>query len=535
MIAEIVPQARTPRTMTVFDYHIPDGMMLRIGDCVRVPFRTSHVVGLVWNIKEHSESKKLRAVHSLLPVSAWHSKSRCEWLEWFARWYAISLPHAFKTLQHPFPRRVQAIQKHQNDTQQLALDITAHTPPHLVQAQRYTTILQWYKETLRHSKGHTLILCGEHAEAQLVSAYIGKKAEYLIHATPKQLTDLEITLTQTTHGRIIVGTKQLVHMNPNLFSTIILDKEENSSHKQRDLNPRFHVRRALLQAALFARTHNEYFPRLVFTSIAPSIESAYAIEKKQMTSETLHEADAKEPNVQVISMEEEKYSGNYSWFAAEVQKRIQHSKKTLVFLNRTGEYSYNVCQECSAIVEPQSLSCSHCHNNRFKMVRKGITQLEKEARQIFVDKKIARIDRTTDNTQIQVALSTADIIFATEKILHVTTLSIFEYCVILSVDHVLSYPHYSAHERTYQLLRTFFSSGVRCDLQTHSPHHSVITYAASNDYAHFAQEELRIRNMLNAPPYGYRARIINTKTKVARVVTEPPRDLRIEEVLDPEY
>lgn len=539
MIAQVVPHARTLRTLTVFDYEIPPGMAVHVGDCVMVPFRNKILLGVVMNITEHSSAKSVRPIHSATSLDAWRSYARRSWLTWFSQWYAISLPHAFKTLQHSLPKRLAPQTMDAHASIQLSLATQNSYIPHITQAQRYRTIIEWYIHIAKTLEHHTLLICPEHTDVQTLAHALSPYTTIQTvseHATAKQLSDIEQLLNPSARPLIVIGTKKVVSMNLLAFGTIIIDQEESTTHKQRELNPRYHVRRILLNAQEQARVFQEFFPRIVLTSIAPSIDAYHAFSQHMMTREVLPEADHKESAVRVISMHEEKQKGNYSWFSEEVIERAHVSHKTLFFLNRTGEYSYQLCSNCSTILVLSARSCTTCGNVDIRTVRKGIAQLEKECALLFPNKKIERIDRTTDEKKIAEKIMSAEIIFATEKIFHVTSLDIFDYCAILSIDHLLSYPHYRSHERAYQLLRRFFSTAQACDLQTHSPNHLVIQCATQNTYDTFADQELAMRKMVSAPPYGYRARIINTVTRESRVISQQPQHpLKPEEMLDPEY
>ncbi len=60
MPASIIPALRTPRGVDVFDYDIPDGMTVRAGDLVWIPFRTRRIVGLVRAVNSTAATEKPR-------------------------------------------------------------------------------------------------------------------------------------------------------------------------------------------------------------------------------------------------------------------------------------------------------------------------------------------------------------------------------------------------------------------------------------------------------------------------------------------
>lgn len=539
MIAEVVIHARTPRATQGFDYRVPETLPVHIGDIVSIPFRSSTVYGMVIDMRPTTPHTRIRDIIAVYPDTRWRSLAAREWLRWFADWHAISLSHAFKTLQYTLPKRIKTVAAINQSSTQLALNLPALSHPRSIRAQRYATLLDWYIQHQRKTRGHTLcIVPHAHAAKRITDALRDTSITLSIDSrtSGNQLRTLEQRLAGEETPLCIIGTKKALTLNPLLFSSLILDQEESPLHKQRDANPRFHLRRILLERAHKAILHEEAFPQLFLTSIAPSSEVAKAVKDGTVSEQVLPEPHERESHVRIISMDEEKRSGNYTWFAQEVVETIHHSTKTLLFLNRTGRYSYTVCTTCRYVAELHTLRCPQCGDTRFHMVRKGIQQLEREVKDLFPTKTVISIDSTTEEGSIPTNIDSADIVLSTEKILYSTDLSSFTYCVILSVDHLLCYPHYRAHERTYQLLRSFFSVGIPCALQTHSPNHPIIQAAAKHDYAQYMTNELHLRSLTHTPPYGYRARALHTRTKEwSSLYTRPPQALSDDYVLDPEY
>ncbi len=58
MFAKIYPILRLPRRFSVFDYAIPDGTSVSIGDSVQIPFRHRTVLGVVKSISNSSSEKR---------------------------------------------------------------------------------------------------------------------------------------------------------------------------------------------------------------------------------------------------------------------------------------------------------------------------------------------------------------------------------------------------------------------------------------------------------------------------------------------
>ncbi len=58
MYANVIPILRLPRRFTVFDYAIPDGTSVSVGDVIQIPFRNRTVLGVVKSISNSSDEKR---------------------------------------------------------------------------------------------------------------------------------------------------------------------------------------------------------------------------------------------------------------------------------------------------------------------------------------------------------------------------------------------------------------------------------------------------------------------------------------------
>ena len=79
--------------------------------------------------------------------------------------------------------------------------------------------------------------------------------------------------------------------------------------------------------------------------------------------------------------------------------------------------------------------------------------------------------------------------------------------VILSVDSMLYTEGYNATERAFQLLLQASGRSGRGEekgkvlLQTYNPEHYVVQYAKNHDYKGFYEYEIRMRRLLDYPPF----------------------------------
>jgi len=540
MIAHVVPYTRTIRGKEYFDYRIPEDLSVKVGDIVEVMFRSKKLFGLVWAVQETSEAKRLKDVVAVYPYVEWQDPHRRALLQWFAQYYAISLPTAFKTMQFPLlrrPRKSIALAPLSHDRQtegekflKKSSQLWGQIIPgktHLVRFDRREDCLRLYSECIAQIRGHLLIIVPEQAEAATLPMAIGV-GQRVVHTVTSQTSPsqwhavIQALRSSSTEPIICIGTKRSVFLPLHLFDVVIVDSEESRSHKQYELNPRYHVRTVVEWLAQQKALDEQ--PTVIFTSQSPSIDCfVHAQERGYVQRELSPRIQQERTPALVVDMANERTNRNYSWFSEPLVEAVRTSKKSLLFLNRVGFYGSALCKDCNTLLPSTATTCRKCRGNHIQYMRKGTAQLERELRLLFPDKHILRVDRDQQlETISDIEIRKADIIIGTEKIFGVLPLSSFDCIGVLSVDHLLVYPHFRSHERVYQLLVRLCSADVPVVIQTSAPHHPVIRAAVQHNYTAFAEQEIAIRRLLHLPPFGERIVVLNTVTGQSRQVNAVP-------------
>lgn len=496
MIAHVVPYRRTPRGTEYFDYAIPDGLTLERGDTVWIPLRKQTIAGLVVRTVDGS-ADGLKPIGGLTEQQYWQSNGRVDLLEWFAAHYGVSLPTAWKTMQFPLLKRPRAAE----------LPRTAHgkSPEHtavkssaILLTNRSGDELAQYARFASH--GRTLIIAPErervhHIASRLTHPHIVAFDE---DPSPSAYAALAQHIAGNEH-LVVVGTKKMLFLEAP-WDRVVVDQEHAKSHKQYDSNPRYHVPTVAQRLSCPA----------IFSSPAPSVARAHA------GLETLDKRSQWNPErIELINMNEEYDKGNATWFSERLVELVGASSRAFLFLNRTGEYTVAVCMDCDELLQATASMCGNCRSNNIVKRGRGVASLEGELRERFPDRRVVRVDRTVEVTTQE--LNAAQIIIGTEKVFRVLDLATLDSIGVLSVDHLLLYPHFQANERVWQLLSEMAIAGPPVLIQTHSPQHGVLQALKKNDVEGFWKSELSARKMLSLPPFEAHIRLIDPRTGQARV------------------
>jgi len=156
-----------------------------------------------------------------------------------------------------------------------------------------------------------------------------------------------------------------------------------------------------------------------------------------------------------------------------------------------------------------------CSNNDIVFRSIGTKSLVAELEHIFPHAKIARFDSDNkkheglEHMYTDLLDGTIDILVGTQllgKGLDLPKLSVLG---IIQADTSLSFPDYTAEERTYQLIRQALGRinrghvAGKAFVQTHHPDNQLIKFAVANDYTGFYKHQLEERRLFRFPPFTY--------------------------------
>lgn len=238
--ARVAPLCRTPVGVDAFDYLIPEGFTVAVGDLVRVPLRKQRVEAVVLSLSESSPfAAKARPLDTRPPLThfgaGWIALS-----EWLAARTFQSVPTIAKAWLRLLPKKTPAWTTHAPDR-----------PASGTLETRWSTVPeQDLLELLRDmpAKGRTLVLVPYAQQAQALAEAAG--GECLLSDDPK-------TVATSTWMSFCAGETRLLFTTRvgawlGLYAErVILLEPENDEHKQDELSPRFDAR--LVAAWLYQR------------------------------------------------------------------------------------------------------------------------------------------------------------------------------------------------------------------------------------------------------------------------------------------
>ncbi|MCY3974225.1 MAG: primosomal protein N' [Simkaniaceae bacterium] len=348
---------------------------------------------------------------------------------------------------------------------------------------------------------------------------------------------------------IVVGARSAVFAPVKRLGLIVVDEEHDSSYKQMTGQPCYHARDIAVMRGQLSRA------TVVLGSATPAMESYDNAKKGKYLLSTLtrRASDADLPKVRIIDMKREcEKSSGFRLLSDSlldgIKKRCEKGEQTLLFLNRRGYNTMQLCTGCGEIVKctrcdvsltfhktdnrlvchlcrftiaPAPTGCPYCKKGSCLRYRgAGTEQVQKTLHAILPRVRTLRMDADTTGHRGSHDLlfrsfksGKADVLIGTQMIakgLHFPAVTLVG---IINADSGLGIPDFRAGEWTFRLLVQVAGRAGRGALegevivQTSLPKHPVLRLAIEGDYTTFFEQEMKTRKPFRYPPFAGLAKI----------------------------
>lgn len=520
MFARVYPVLRLPRRFTFFDYKITPDAPAAVGDLVEIPFKHRKLLGIVKELTETSEYKRVSPITRVVKKT------------FFSQGDVARIEHlAERLIQSPssvVDATLQGIDA-KNPAEILLPTSTPRSKLTTAVGSEVTDAAKFIRDKQRafvqlsqeaqwalaygistHAEYQTLIVFPRSRDADLFRrAFEFSHAAVLHGKTPLKERATVIHKWRSGEIKTLIGTRQSTLIPANKLSQVVIVDAGSEDHIAVDRNPRFDAR---LAAELLASQHDS---RLTSTGSLPTVRHIATKTPVYWASET----DA----IFVDLNAQEERSGTA--FLSEtlqksVEKALHEGKKVLCSFNRKGVAKRIQCNGCGYIpvcgtcrsvplVREKDLACPTCATEMWipqscpscKQTRigkrgwgnKGIAQAFSNA---FPSARVGIVDKAEQQED-------ADILIATEyffKSIHQPfAKQQFGLVVELAADVALSGDFAAAEKTAYKLhrlLRIARQQNVPCIIQSWLAETTKPMLRPKS----FLQQELNVRNRYKLPP-----------------------------------
>ncbi len=342
---------------------------------------------------------------------------------------------------------------------------------------------------------------------------------------------------------VVVGTRSAVFSPVPNLGLIVMDEEQEHTYKS-DKNPKYHAR----DIARFRCAHENAL--MLLASATPSLESYQKAMDGKYTLITMKNryGSARLPEVHIVDMRGEPHEGNPSPLGQALTRELVRvtgeGNQSILFLNRRGYSHQLVCRSCGQAItcprcsvamnlhlsktspngelvchwcgtrhSPPSV-CPACASPHLFRMGYGTQRVEEDLDTLLPEARVLRMDADTTGTKSAYndlldafRNHDADILLGTQMVTKGHDFPDVTLVGVLMADMSLYLDDYRAGERTFSMITQVIGRAGRAEkpglavIQTMNPDHDTLRLACAQDYETFFAQEIRLRRLLQFPPF----------------------------------
>jgi primosomal protein N' (replication factor Y) len=354
-------------------------------------------------------------------------------------------------------------------------------------------------------------------------------------------------------AKIIIGTRMSVFSPFKNLGLVVIDEEQDMSHKQWESSPRYDAR---IVAEKLAELHQG---KIIFGSATPRTETFYRAMQNEVILLKLPELkipnqpESPKRTIELVDMKKERwrkyfgapkpaYSPISQLLKSEIAYALKNKLQAIIFINRQGMSNFSICTKCKTILRCPKCQraliydkdgtyncvrcsyatsilheCSKCKGLTFSNIGLGTQKIEREIATLFPQARLARADsQTMQEKSAQEKLyknfkkHAIDIIIGTQMISKGWDLPNVALIGIIDGDGMLSIPDFFTEERAYQNILQLAGRSSRPGaifpgrviIQTFKPEQAFFKAVSDPDFEKFYTKEIKEREILHLPPFG---------------------------------
>lgn len=497
-----------------FDYAVPEGMTLRDGDIVTVPFGKGGSLGVVWG-----QGKANLPAGKIKPVSFAHhdypplSPGLREFIDW-AAWYNCAPKGAMLKMVLPIAEVMKDIKTRAHLDTSIDLATIDLAPLSAIQRDAADTVEaklgQGFSATLldgvtgsgktevyydaiakvlaRDPQAQVVVLLPEIALSVQSLERFTKRFGFAPLVWNSEITPAKKRMTWQAvadgRARVVIGARSALFLPYRKLALLIVDEEHDGSYKQEE-GVIYHARDMAVARARF-----EKLP-VVLVSATPSLESYYNVRQGKYSEVQLpaRHGEAAMPDIEMIDMRNahvERGSFVSDTLRKALGQAISAGHQALLFLNRRGYAPLLLCRacghrfqcpDCSAWLvvhkaKPR-LECHHCGyhvpvpkdcptcqaEDSLHPCGPGIERLKEEVAEFLPNARVGVMasDSTTSLAELEATIADMserriDLLIGTQMIAKGHHFADLAVVGVVDADLGLAGGDLRAAERTYQLL-----------------------------------------------------------------------------------
>lgn len=545
---EVVPLAKLPRSLEVFDYRVPKNLLSDIAICqiVEIPFRKKNINGLVVGLKKNPDIENVK-IKDIIKIkeNKFLSYYHLDLARFMSHYYYQSLPLILKSILPQIPKKIIQKNHHDNHTtqderepQKILYDILLEEKKPMLVAGDYPTDLpiSLVDGYIQKNK-QVLLLFPEIALLEVMyekyALHFGKSRIGIIGGTiSKNAFYEQWKKILRNEIQIVMGTRRAVFSPFSNLGLIIIDSEEDPSYKQWDQNPRYHARDVAIELSRLTQA------KLILFSKSPAV-TTYSKTLKNFSYKFF---PWKNKKIEIINLKNEKNIYPTPYISERIIEEIKNTKgQVLCMINRKGMANMVICKNCGYIYLCRScrthltyythpsymLICNSCKNKihlpqtcpvcdgvEMYYLFPGTKKIAEELQQLFPKYAIETIDSDATNLEKRRFINgfmdkSVKILIATQAIFNdLSHCEEIDFAAILSTDILFNRPEYFSEEYGWQFLIKSMTLAKNTYVETNNAQSQTLLCFKELKFDSWYLHELKNRKTFMYPPFSRIIKII---------------------------
>lgn len=354
---------------------------------------------------------------------------------------------------------------------------------------------------------------------------------------------------------IIIGPRSALFTPNTKLGVIVLDEFHDTAYKQ-DSSPYYSTIRT---ASKLAELHGA---KLVLGSATPSINEYYLAKHKQIPilrmvtqASTPHSDKLRHTDNRIIDLTAPEETTPYPLLTKSLLEAIrvclEKKEQCLLFLNKRGSARTILCQSCGwqsicpncdlpltyhedrhsmqchtcGFKTQSPTTCPECGSTEIIFKSPGTKSIVASLEKVFPEAVIGRFDRDNKKSERievrhqDIVSGKIDILVGTQLLIKGHDLPKLSLAAMLVTESSLSFPDYTAEERSYQMIRQLtgrVNRGHRKGtviLQTFNPSNDTLQEALLGNWDQFYTKQITERKSFGFPPFFHVMKIEVTRAK----------------------
>ena len=360
--------------------------------------------------------------------------------------------------------------------------------------------------------------------------------------TPARRREVWLRVLTSDKPLVVIGARSALFIPLRTIGLIVIDECHDTAYKQEQA-PHYLATRA---AGKLASLHGA---QLIMGSATPSIQDYYTFQQKQLPIVRLTEQAVKihdtPASATISDLKDRGQFTKSAWISDELlaamAQALQQKQQSMLFLNRRGTARLILCQECGwqaacprcdlpltyhgdkhsmqchtcGYTTQVPMACPECSANNITFRSIGTKALVAEVAHLLPNAVVGRFDGDTlkaerlEEQYHNIREGSIDILVGTQMLGKGLDLPRLSVLGIVLADTSLSFPDYTAEERTFQLLTQVMGRVQRGHVQgkvfvqTYQTNSPLLHSAIAKNYDEFFMQQVAERSQYKFPPFRY--------------------------------